>query len=114
MSTYSSLLLLLKQIALGFVTVIMYRVTVPTGNPEPNITWTKDGNVLSNRQYGQWSLKMEDTVVYDSGNYTCVVCNFNGCINFTFELDIIGMFLCVSYVGDELNINAGPAVISLL
>lgn len=59
------------------------------GNPEPNITWTKDRNILSNRHYGQWSLKIEDTVVYDSGNYMCFICNFIGCINFTFEVELI-------------------------
>ncbi|PNF41482.1 hypothetical protein B7P43_G13295, partial [Cryptotermes secundus] len=59
------------------------------GNPEPNITWTKDRNILSNHHYGQWSLRIEDTVLYDSGNYSCFICNVIGCINFTFEVDII-------------------------
>jgi hypothetical protein len=68
---------------------------VSAGNPEPNITWTKDKNILSSLRYGQWSLKMEDITVHDSGNYTCFICNLVGCINFTFEVDIIGMF---SYV----------------
>jgi len=68
-----------------------------TGNPEPNITWTKDGaapyRLLGNVRYGRWSLILEDLVVSDSGNYSCIVCNLCGCINFTFKVDIIGMFI---------------------
>lgn len=78
----------------GFRTTVVYSMTVSTGNPEPNITWTKDGNILSNLYYGQWSMKMEETAVRDSGNYTCIVCNMVGCINFTFKVNIIGMLSC--------------------
>ena len=67
------------------------------GNPEPNITWTKDGatpgRLLGNVRYGRWSLILEDLVVSDSGNYSCIVCNLCGCINFTSKVDIIGMFI---------------------
>jgi hypothetical protein len=76
--------------------IIVFSVTVSTGNPGPNITWTKDRNILSNVRYRQWSIEMEDTAVRDSGNYTCIVCNVIGCISFTFEVDIKGMLcLCV-------------------
>ena len=67
------------------------------GNPEPNITWTKDGatpsRVLGSVRYGRWSLILEDLVVSDSGNYSCIVCNLCGCISFTFKVDIVGMFV---------------------
>jgi hypothetical protein len=83
---------LLKETSVGFKTAMFYSMTVSTGNPEPNITWSKGRDVLSNVRYSQWSLKLEDTVVHDSGNYTCFICNINGCISFTFEVNIIGMF----------------------
>jgi hypothetical protein len=67
------------------------------GNPEPNITWTKDGlpphRHLGSIRNGRWSLILEDLVVSDSGNYTCIVCNLCGCINFTYKVDIIGRFI---------------------
>lgn len=66
------------------------------GNPLPNVTWTKDGKEISRRygtvQYSRWSISFEDAVVDDSGNYTCIVCNEEGCIHYTFTIDIIGKY----------------------
>lgn len=64
-----------------------------TGNPRPNITWLKN-NEEPKRDLGtairtKWTLRLEDLVTKDSGNYTCVVCNHLGCINHTFKVDII-------------------------
>jgi hypothetical protein len=77
------------------------------GNPEPNITWTKDGapphRHLGSIRNGRWSLILEDLVVSDSGNYTCIVCNLCGCINFTYKVDIIGMF--ISFVHPLVLLN---------
>lgn len=64
------------------------------GNPKPNITWLKNdeepkrdlGTVIQTK----WTLRLEDLVTKDSGNYTCIVCNYLGCINYTFKVDIIG------------------------
>ncbi|KAJ9581128.1 hypothetical protein L9F63_023694, partial [Diploptera punctata] len=72
----------------------MLRLKCPAeGNPEPNITWTKDGETPHREfgivRYARWALAMEDLVVADSGNYTCLVCNIHGCINFTFKVDVI-------------------------
>lgn len=65
-----------------------------TGNPSPNITWTKNGappeRHLGSVHYGRWSMMLEDLVTTDSGNYTCIVCNAYGCINFTFKIEIQG------------------------
>ncbi|XP_065340187.1 fibroblast growth factor receptor homolog 1-like isoform X1 [Cloeon dipterum] len=63
------------------------------GNPTPNITWYKDGAVperaLGGIQYGQWTMKLQDLITADSGNYTCVLCNQLGCIDYTFRLDVV-------------------------
>ncbi|KAF4517189.1 hypothetical protein B566_EDAN005621 [Ephemera danica] len=63
------------------------------GNPEPNITWYKDWvppvRQLGAIQYGRWSMVLEDIVTSDSGNYTCVVCNEYGCINFTYKVEVM-------------------------
>ncbi|XP_011254079.1 fibroblast growth factor receptor homolog 1 isoform X1 [Camponotus floridanus] len=64
-----------------------------TGNPRPNITWLKN-NEEPRRDLGtairtKWSLRLEDLVTKDSGNYTCIVCNHLGCINYTYKVDII-------------------------
>ncbi|XP_044765231.1 fibroblast growth factor receptor homolog 1-like isoform X2 [Coccinella septempunctata] len=65
------------------------------GNPAPNITWLKDGKppsrTLGNLKYGQFhrSLTLEDLVTQDAGKYTCKACNKLGCINFTYDLDVV-------------------------
>ncbi|CAH1996822.1 unnamed protein product [Acanthoscelides obtectus] len=64
------------------------------GTPLPNITWSKDDISPPKRGFGEiktnhWSLTLEDSVPNDKGNYTCVVCNVVGCINFTFVVDIV-------------------------
>ncbi|CAH1393820.1 unnamed protein product [Nezara viridula] len=60
------------------------------GNPAPNITWTRDGMTpkrnLGSVQYRQWSITLEDVIPSDSGNYTCIVCNLYGCIDFSFKV----------------------------
>ncbi|KAK6635683.1 hypothetical protein RUM44_000937 [Polyplax serrata] len=63
------------------------------GNPFPNITWTKDGlpptRHLGTIRYSRWSIVLEDLVTDDAGNYTCIVCNTEGCIDFTFNVDVM-------------------------
>lgn len=66
-----------------------------TGNPLPNVTWYKDGVTPLQRKLGavrytNWAIVLEDLVTTDSGNYMCKVCNENGCIDFTYKVDIIG------------------------
>lgn len=65
------------------------------GNPAPNITWYKDGETPPSRGFGEfktvhWGLSMEDAVPADSGNYTCVVCNYLGCISYSYKVTIMG------------------------
>lgn len=77
----------------------MIRLNCKTdGFPEPNITWYKDDQTPPTRALGEiktnhWSLMLEDSVPSDRGNYTCVICNIVGCINYTFKVDVIGKSL---------------------
>ncbi|KAL1492397.1 hypothetical protein ABEB36_010649 [Hypothenemus hampei] len=64
------------------------------GYPTPNITWLKDGKDEPQRHYGEfkrnhWSVTLEDLVTDDKGNYTCVVCNEAGCLNYTYKVDVV-------------------------
>ncbi|XP_045481773.1 fibroblast growth factor receptor homolog 1-like isoform X3 [Harmonia axyridis] len=65
------------------------------GNPTPNITWFKDGKppsrTLGDVKFGPGhrALTLEDLVTQDTGKYTCKACNKLGCINFTYNLDVV-------------------------
>ncbi|XP_026814901.1 fibroblast growth factor receptor 4-like isoform X1 [Rhopalosiphum maidis] len=76
---------------------------VAEGNPLPNVTWYKDGVTPPQRQLGiarytQWAIILEDLVTADSGNYTCKVSNENGCIDFTYKVEIIERFPHKPYI----------------
>ncbi|CAH1377636.1 unnamed protein product [Tenebrio molitor] len=63
------------------------------GHPTPNITWYKNGSLpkrqLGEIRYQHWALILEDVVTDDTGNYTCVVCNELGCINYTYNVEVV-------------------------
>uniref|UniRef100_A0A8D8VDX5 receptor protein-tyrosine kinase n=1 Tax=Cacopsylla melanoneura TaxID=428564 RepID=A0A8D8VDX5_9HEMI len=63
-----------------------------SGNPEPNITWTKDDKAIERHlgdvKYKKWAIVLEDLTTEDQGLYKCDVCNSEGCINFTFNVGI--------------------------
>ncbi|XP_070149277.1 fibroblast growth factor receptor homolog 1 isoform X2 [Polyergus mexicanus] len=85
-----------------------------TGNPRPNITWLKN-NEEPKRDLGtairmKWTLRLEDLVPKDSGNYTCVVCNHLGCINHTFKVDIIERFPHKPYINEDFPKNVTALV----
>lgn len=75
----------------------MIRMKCPAeGTPMPNITWTKDNQPVV-RSMGvvslrKWGIVLEELVPKDSGNYTCTICNYKGCINFTTILRVKGKF----------------------
>ncbi|KRT81262.1 Immunoglobulin [Oryctes borbonicus] len=64
------------------------------GYPIPNITWYKNDDKpvrsLGDVKYNNWNLQLQDLVITDAANYTCKVCNYLGCIHFTYSLDVIG------------------------
>lgn len=63
-------------------------------NPTPRITWFKDGqpfieSKFNNFEKRMWKLYVYDLAPSDAGNYTCVVSNPYGSINWTFTLEVI-------------------------
>ncbi|XP_018351954.1 PREDICTED: fibroblast growth factor receptor homolog 1-like isoform X2 [Trachymyrmex septentrionalis] len=93
----------------------MMRLKCPSvGNPRPNITWLKN-NEEPKRDIGsvsktKWTLRLEDLVTKDSGNYTCIVCNYLGCINYTFKVDIIERFPHKPYINVDFPKNVTALV----
>ncbi|KAI5746919.1 hypothetical protein M8J77_009049 [Diaphorina citri] len=79
------------------------------GNPTPNITWTKNGEKperhLGVIHYNRWSIRLEDLITEDSGNYMCLVCNSLGCIDFTFKVDIRERYPHKPYIKDGFPSN---------
>ncbi|KAM8705950.1 hypothetical protein ACLKA7_010276 [Drosophila subpalustris] len=83
------------------------------GNPEPNITWYRNGSIDLTRTYGiyrktKWQLNMEDLVPEDSDQYACKLCNPLGCLKHVMNL----------MVSDRVNhkpiLLKGPANLTLL
>lgn len=63
------------------------------GNPLPNVTWLKNNEepkVVRRISITKWALRVDESIVADGGNYTCIVCNHLGCIDHTFKVDVIG------------------------
>lgn len=63
------------------------------GNPVPDITWLKneetpirefDKEII----YRKWSLTMDHLVTSDSGDYTCILTNSEGSLNWTYTLEV--------------------------
>ncbi|CAG9855416.1 unnamed protein product [Phyllotreta striolata] len=89
-----------------------------TGYPLPNITWFKEDKTPPTRKLGDiktghWSLTLEDLVSADSGNYTCLVCNVLGCINHTFEVNVVERYHNTPIITNKLvnmTVVAGETV----
>ncbi|XP_029645257.1 fibroblast growth factor receptor-like 1 [Octopus sinensis] len=67
-----------------------------SGNPRPEIQWLKDGQMWTSDNMGnyqdsrlRWTLKIDDLRQEDSGQYTCVVTNIHGTINYTYSLEVV-------------------------
>ncbi|XP_026675993.1 uncharacterized protein LOC103524924 [Diaphorina citri] len=55
--------------------------------------------------YNRWSIRLEDLITEDSGNYMCLVCNSLGCIDFTFKVDIRERYPHKPYIKDGFPSN---------
>lgn len=55
-----------------------------------SVTWYK--NNITKLQDQTWKLLLRSVTQNDLGNYTCIACNHGGCINFTYELIILGKY----------------------
>ncbi|XP_023173641.2 fibroblast growth factor receptor homolog 1 [Drosophila hydei] len=83
------------------------------GNPEPNITWYRNGSNDLTRIYGnyrktKWQIIMEDLVPEDSDQYTCVVCNPLGCLTHVMNV------MVTDRVNHKPILLKGPANLTLL
>ncbi|XP_052564258.1 fibroblast growth factor receptor 3-like [Culex pipiens pallens] len=62
------------------------------GNPTPNITWTKDGEVIQpgvRVRFTKWQIILSDLEPSDQGLYRCTVCNIVECIGHTTQLEVL-------------------------
>ncbi|KAK8732274.1 hypothetical protein OTU49_007000, partial [Cherax quadricarinatus] len=75
--------------------------------PNLNTTWFKDGEKparhLGDVRIKGATLKMENLVPTDSGNYTCVVNNAHGSINHTYVLEVIERLPSRPIINKELS-----------
>lgn len=64
-----------------------------SGVPKPDILWYKNGEVLTEEEYGitrsKWSLYLKDLRLDDNGNFTCQVFNKYGSINATDRKSVV-------------------------
>ncbi|XP_066599308.1 fibroblast growth factor receptor homolog 1-like isoform X2 [Prorops nasuta] len=93
----------------------MLRLKCPSiGNPKPNITWYKNNEepkrTLGAVSKSKWTVRLDDLVTNDNGNYTCVVCNYLGCINYTFKVEVIERFPHKPYIKEDFPKNVTALV----
>ncbi|ESO93155.1 hypothetical protein LOTGIDRAFT_91761, partial [Lottia gigantea] len=67
---------------------------IANGDPKPNITWYKDGELFKKSAMEKsemlgWKLTIQELVPRDNGDYTCVIQNIHGSINWTFSLEVV-------------------------
>lgn len=64
------------------------------GNPEPNITWTKNGEKIERKmgkvKQQKYAITLEELVPDDSGLYKCEACNPSGCVDWSTKLEVQG------------------------
>ncbi|XP_023237493.1 fibroblast growth factor receptor 3-like [Centruroides sculpturatus] len=63
------------------------------GNPPPKLVWVKNNRPVTRKlnnkvTYKKWSMQMDNLMSSDAGNYTCIVSNALGSINFTYTLEV--------------------------
>lgn len=81
------------RLKLGHATAYVTMECLAEGTPKPTIKWYKDGKPFTGRQGKQVDffpkkLVVGDLVMADQGNYTCIVSNKYGSLNWTYTLEI--------------------------
>lgn len=71
------------------------------GNPEPNITWTKNGEKIERKmgkvKQQKYAITLEELVPDDSGLYKCEACNPSGCVDWSTKLEVQGNAFVISF-----------------
>ena len=62
-------------------------VCTESGDPEPNVTWTKSGTYIVKNN----ALTIDNITLKDAGQYGCTAENRAGKINATVWIDVLGM-----------------------
>lgn len=67
---------------------------ITDGNSYPNITWLKNGAPIERSDIvfknNRGTIVLDDLSTNDGGNYTCIACNPEGCINHITQLVVGG------------------------
>ncbi|CAL1527375.1 unnamed protein product [Lymnaea stagnalis] len=79
------------------------------GKPEPTLRWLRNGeSFLENKTGGRFTLSkfrltIADLVLNDAGNYTCIVANPHGQLNWTYTLEVVQRAPHVPIFEDPVN-----------
>lgn len=80
-----------------------------TGNPLPNITWTRNDTEIERHigkvTYKKWSIQLDDAITKDSGVYKCSVCNTLGCIEHTTKVTVSDRLRSRPIISDKFPQN---------
>ncbi|XP_067025669.1 hemicentin-1-like [Acropora muricata] len=79
-----------------------------SGDPEPNVTWTKNGNYFVNNN----TFTINKVTVRDAGRYGCTAENRAGKINATLWIDVIDFPVVDVYPRNQTVLERRPTVIT--
>ena len=69
-----------------YLTSLLRITCTESGDPEPNVTWTKNGTYFVNNN----TFTINNVTLNDAGRYGCTAENRAGKINATLWIDVIG------------------------
>jgi len=80
------------------------------GNPKPTVEWMKNGGPIVNKDdktgriyVNKYDIVIPNLVLSDEGNYTCIIKNEHGSLNWTYELKIQQIMPAAPIVKDPVN-----------